>query len=323
MRAVELHTYGDPTSGFTIVDVPETQAPGNGEVLVSMEYAPVNLNDLYVMQGIFPVHPTLPSPVGNEGVGRVTAIGQGVTTVAVGDVVVLPIYSLTWREKLLVPAADVFAVSHQADLQQLSMLRINAVTAALMLSEFVDLKSGDWVLLNAANSAVSRSVTAIAKSRGLRIIGLVRRSEAIVEVMESGADASFLDNDAALAEINALVGDQGIKLALDAVGGSSVGRLASALKPKGSIISYAVLGGDLTANISTLDVIFKDLSYRGFYLDKPEYAPSLSAIVTEIADLIAAGHLHVPVAAVYSIDDVGKAIVHVQKGCKALLKLSA
>ena len=321
MRAVELRSYGSPTSGFAVVDLPEPEAPGEGDVLVGMVYAPLNLNDILVLQGVFPVHPELPSPVGNEGVGRVLAIGPGVTGLSVGDVVVLPLYSLTWRERLVVPASGVVAVPEIADLQQLAMLRINAVTAALLLSEYVDLKPGDWILQNAGNSAVARSVTAIAKSRGLRTINLVRRPDVIGDVIAAGADASFVDNEDALQQISVVVGERGIRVALDGVGGSAVGRLAAALGANGTIVSYAVLGGDLASSVSILDIIFKNLTYRGFYLDKPEYEAAVPAIIAEAADLVASEKLHVPVAAVYAIDDVGQAIEHVQKGGKALLKL--
>jgi NADPH:quinone reductase-like Zn-dependent oxidoreductase len=323
MRAIELRNYGDPLSGFAVVDFPEPAAPGAGEVLVAMEYAPVNLNDLLVMQGVFPVHPTLPSPIGNEGVGRVLATGPDVTGLAVGDVVLLPLYSLTWRERLVVPASGVVAVPNVADLEQLAMLRINAVTAALLLSEYADLKSGDWIIQNAGNSAVARSVTAIAKGRGLKTINLVRRADAVGDAIAAGADASFVDNEDALPQIVTLVGEHGIKLALDGVGGTAVGRLAATLGAKGSVVSYAVLGGDLTSSASVLDVIFKDLTYRGFYLDKPEYASAIPSIIAETAALVASEKLRIPVAAAYGIDDLSTAIQHVQAGGKVLLKFGA
>lgn len=323
MRAIELRNYGDPLTGFAVVDQPEPAAPGAGEVLIAMDYAPVNLNDLLVMQGVFPLHPTLPSAIGNEGVGRVLAIGPDVTGLAVGDVVLLPLYSLTWRERLVVPASGVVALPREADRQQLAMLRINAVTAALLLSEYVDLKPGDWVIQNAGNSAVSRSVTAIAKSRGLKTINLVRRPEAVADAIAAGADASFVDDQDAPQQIAALVGEQGIKLALDGVGGGAVGRLATILGARGTVVSYAVLGGDLASSVGVLDIIFKDLSYRGFYLDKPEYASSIPSIIAEAAALVASEKLRVPIAAVYGIEDLAKAIQHVQAGGKVLLKFGA
>ena len=320
MRSVELRNYGNPTQNVVVIDLPEPDAPGEGEILVGMAYAPVNLNDILVLQGVFPVHPPLPSPVGNEGVGRVLAVGKGVAHLSVGDVVVLPLYSFTWRERLLVRASSVVAVTHSADLQQLAMLRINGVTASLLLSEYVDLQPGDWVVQNAGNSAVARTVTAIARSRGVKTINLVRRAEVIDAVLAAGADAAFVDNDESLERIRALVGEQGIKLALDGVGGAAAGRLAATLGTNATMVSYATLGGDVVSSVSVLDIIFKDLTYRGFYLDKHEYDAAVPAIIAQTASLVATGDLHVPIAAIYALEDVCQAIEHVQRGGKALLE---
>jgi NADPH:quinone reductase-like Zn-dependent oxidoreductase len=321
MRAVELRTYGDPASGIHVVDLPEPDAPGHGEILVGVEYAPVNLHDILVLQGYFPFHPELPSPVGNEGIGRVLAAGSGVSNVTVGDLVVLPLFSMTWREKLLLPASSVFLVPDAGDIQQFSMLRGNPVTAALLLSEYKDLKPGDWIIQNAGNSSVARTVVAIAKSRGLKTINMVRRLDVIDDVIAAGADASFLDDEASLQQIKDLVGLQGIGLAIDGVGGKAVGRLTAALSPGGVVVSYGTVGGDFVASLSMVDVIFKDITYRGFYVDRSEYDASLPQIISEAATLIASGNLSVPVAGVYAIDDILAAIAHVQRGGKVLLKL--
>jgi NADPH:quinone reductase-like Zn-dependent oxidoreductase len=71
MRAAMIKAFGEQTEVLELVDVPEPTGPAAGEVLVSVEYAPINMNDLYVVHGAFPVRPSLPSIVGNEGVGRV------------------------------------------------------------------------------------------------------------------------------------------------------------------------------------------------------------------------------------------------------------
>jgi len=321
MRAIELRSYGEPLSGFAVIDQPEPGNPGAGDILVGMEYAPVNLNDLYVMQGMFPVHPTLPSPIGNEGVGRVLAIGAGVTRVSVGDRIVLPLYSLTWRQRLIVSAADVAPVPNDADAEQLAMLRINAVTAGLLLTQYAVLGTGDWVIQNAGNSAVARTVSAIAKARGLKTINLVRRSDAVADAIAGGADAAFVDDEQALEQIRAVVGERGIGLALDGVGGAAVGRLAAALRIGGTIVSYGVLGGDTVASASSIDIIFKDLTYRGFYLDKPEYADLIPSLIAKAAELVASGQLHIPIAGIYELDDLAGAVAHAQKGGKVLLKI--
>jgi NADPH:quinone reductase-like Zn-dependent oxidoreductase len=149
--------------------------------LISVEFAPINHNDLLLIKGTFHWTPSLPYFVGNEGVGRVLALGPEVSTVKVGDRVLLPIYSGTSRERVLVSAEGLFALPREADVQQLAMLWINPTAAGLLLSEYVDLKPGDWVIQNASNSGVGRAVIAFAKARGLRLINLVRRQDAVAE----------------------------------------------------------------------------------------------------------------------------------------------
>jgi NADPH:quinone reductase-like Zn-dependent oxidoreductase len=173
MHGAMIKAFGEPTEVLEVVDVHEPAAPAAGEVLVGVEYAPVNMNDLYVIQGAFPVRPSLPSFVGNEGVGRVLTVGSGVEHLKVGDRVLIPLYAFSWRERLVVPAAGLFSLP-DADPKQLAMLGINPPTASLLLDEASDLKPRDWVVQNAANSGVGRSVIPIAKARGLKTINVVR-----------------------------------------------------------------------------------------------------------------------------------------------------
>ena len=105
MRAVQIRTFGEPGIVLELADLPEPPAPTAGQVLIGVEHAPINMNDLYLIQGVYPVRPSLPSVVGNEGVGRVLAIGRGVDHLKVGDRVLVPLYSFSWRERLVAPAA--------------------------------------------------------------------------------------------------------------------------------------------------------------------------------------------------------------------------
>ena len=200
MRAALIKAFGEPTEVLELADVPEPLGPAAGEVLVGVEYAP-----LYLIQGAFPVRPSLPSIVGNEGVGRVLAVGGGVEHLTVGDRVLVPLYAFSWRERLVVPAAGLFSLP-EADPQQLAMLGINPPTASLLLDEASDLKPGDWVIQNAANSGVGRSLIAIAKARGIKTINLVRRPELIPELQAIGGDLMVVDEDGALDRIRAAIG---------------------------------------------------------------------------------------------------------------------
>jgi NADPH:quinone reductase-like Zn-dependent oxidoreductase len=106
---------------------------------------------------------------------------------------------------LVVPAAGLFSLP-EAEPQQLAMLGINPPTASLLLDEASDLKPGDWVVQNAANSGVGRSLIAIAKARGIKTINLVRRPELIPELQAIGGDLVVVDEDGALDKIRAAGG---------------------------------------------------------------------------------------------------------------------
>jgi NADPH:quinone reductase-like Zn-dependent oxidoreductase len=78
MRAVQLTAFGNPVDGLEYVDIPEPDAPGPNEVLIGVEFSPIDPSDLLLALGIYALHPALPTVIGNEGVGRVLAVGPGV-----------------------------------------------------------------------------------------------------------------------------------------------------------------------------------------------------------------------------------------------------
>jgi len=75
MKAIHLRAYGNPAQNLQMVEVAEPRAPSAGEALVRMEYAPVDYSDLLLAQGVYLLHPKLPSGIGGEGAGIVEAIG--------------------------------------------------------------------------------------------------------------------------------------------------------------------------------------------------------------------------------------------------------
>ncbi len=85
MRALQIKRFGAPNDVLEPVDVPEPPPPVNGEVLIGVEHAPIDMNDLSLVQGAFPIGSSMPITVGNEGVGRVLAVGRGVGHLKVGD----------------------------------------------------------------------------------------------------------------------------------------------------------------------------------------------------------------------------------------------
>src|SRR6202521_2966720 len=259
MRAVQLTAYGNPVEALKYVDIPAPEAPGPNQVLIGVEFSPINPNDLLLANGIYALRPALPTVIGNEAVGRVLDVGAGVQNVKLGDRVLAPLSSFTWRERMVVSADGLFALPRDADPQQLAMLGINPPTAALLLSEYVDLKPGEWVVQNSANSGVGRWVIAFAKTRGLKTVNIVRRPELVAELKAIAGDLVVVDSPDVSKEIKAAVGQADLRLALDGVSGPGSGVLASTLSPNGTLVSYAAMSAG-PMSISPLDVIFKPLT---------------------------------------------------------------
>src|SRR6202043_1429099 len=182
MKAIHLTAYGNPAQNLRMVEVSEPVTPAAGEAIVRMEYAPIDYSDLLLANGVYFLNPKLPSVIGGEGVGIVEAAGPGVTSVKAGDRVTIPFGTFTWSEKVVAPAEGLFIVPPSIDAKTASMLNINPTTAVLLLSEFVKLKPKDWIVINAANSQIAPCLIAVAKSRDLKIAGIVRRPGIVPEI---------------------------------------------------------------------------------------------------------------------------------------------
>ena len=321
MRAVQLTAYGDPVEGLKYVDIPAPEAPGPNQVLIGVEFSPIDPSDLSLARGIYGVHPALPTVIGNEGVGRVLNLGVGVQNVKVGDRVLAPNGSFTWRERMVISADGLFALPPDADPRQLAMLAINPPTAALLLSEYVDLKPGEWVVQNAANSGVGRWVIAFAKTRGLKTVNIVRRPELVAELKAIGGDVVVVDSPDVSERIKAAVGQAELRLALDGVSGPATGVLAATLSPRGTLVSFAAMSR-VPMSISPMDVIFKPLTLRGFWMVHPEFAAKLAPASAQAAEMIASGRLHIAVAATYPLSSIKEAVAHAQRGGKILLDVA-
>ena len=283
--------------------------PAAGEVLVEVIAAPINPSDLLTLTGDYGSLPPLPAVGGNEGIGRVLESGDGVTHLSPGQRVLLPVGSGTWTTHMLADARWLIALPDAGDAVQLSMLAVNPPTAALLLRE-LDLQPGDWVLQNAANSAVGGYLIQLARERGLRTANVVRRDDAVDAVRAHGADVVLVDGDDLGERVRAATSNARLRLAVDAVGGSATERLAQALVPGGTVINYGAMSGEPCV-LSPASLIFRGISLRGFWLARwfktvpPEQR---DALFTELATLIARGVLHARVDATYAIADIRLAV---------------
>ena len=320
MRAIQIEQFGDPAQVIRVVDIEEPPPPGPREVVVSVELSPLNKHDLLVIGGAL-ARPPLPHIPGAEGVARVLATGAEVDGLQDGDLVVLPLYSGAWRERLVVPADGLFALPAGGDIEQYSMLGSNPPTAGLMLSECTPLQPGDWVVQNAANSGVGRSLIALARRRGLKTINLVRDDATFAELTAAGADVVHVDDDDAVGDVRAIIGDGRVALAVDSVGGPGVARLLELLSDGGQLVSYS-WARDEPMWVDTPILVAKHITVRGFFVGDFDYRDKVVPVIREVAPLVADGSLTVPVAAVYPLEEISDAVQNLLRGGKILLKVA-
>jgi NADPH:quinone reductase-like Zn-dependent oxidoreductase len=318
MKAIHLTAYGNPAQNLKMVEVSEPKAPSANEALVRMEYAPIAYSDLLLANGVYLLNPKLPSVIGGEGAGIVEAIGPGVTSVKIGDRVTIPFGTFTWSEKVVAPAQGLFAVPPSIDAKTASMLNINPTTAVLLLNEFVKLKPKDWIVLNAANSQIARCLIAIAKSRGLNVVGIVRRPELVPQIETLGVDFVGVESPELSKQIQIATGGMPISLGLDAIGGPATATMASVLSSGAHLVSYAWLSG-LPIHVPQGDLIIKKLNIHGFWMYYDEYLPKIRAALTEGAKVVASGRLTLPITATYEPSQIKEAIEHSERGGKVLL----
>lgn len=321
MKAIQLKAYGSPVDNVDIVEIDEIGRINEDEAVIKVLYSPINPSDLLLMQGTYPIQPKLPSVIGGEGVGRVVSVGAAVTAVKSGDIVTIPFGTFAWSEKVVAKAAQLIVLPANVDLQQAAMLSINPPTAVLLLEEFVSLKAGDWIVLNAANASVSHSIIAVAKSRGMKTLGIVRRKEAMDIALKAGADVVLVDDENVVDEAKKATSNAAIKLGLDAVGGKATNTIAQILGNEGRLVTYAMMSRE-AMNVSQIGLIFRRIQIHGFFMYLPYYIPKLKNAILESLQLLSKGELTIPVAEIYPPERVKEAIRHTINGGKVLLQFS-
>ena len=291
----------------------ETQllpSPATGQVLIRVLAAPINPADLNVFEGTYGIKPPLPVTGGIEGVGIIIETGQHV---------IAPMRRGWWSTLRLLAKADLIAVPNNIPRDVAAMLTINPPTAYRMLHDFVSLQPGEWIIQNAANSGVGRAVIQIARQRGWRTVNVVRHRELIEELRAEGADVVVTDETPLSKQIAKLTGGAPVRLGLNAVGGESALNLSRALGAGGVLVTYGGMSKQ-PFTVGAGPLIFKDLQYRGFWVSRWfREAPRERALamIGEIAELVRAGQLEVPVARQFPLSQARSAIELAMAGGRA------
>ena len=315
MKRVDIAAYGVPQEVAACVEVPDIGAPGPGEVVFDVLAFPINPADIGFCTGGYRLRPPLPATPGAECVGRVIAVGAGVTHVRPGDLVI-NLQRENWVQRRRVKAADAVPLPAGIDLRQAAMVRINPPTAQLLLADFVDLQPGEWLIQNVANSAVGRLVIMLARRRGLRTLNVVRRESLFGELAALGADACVLDGADLPSRAAAATGGAAIRLGLDAVSGAATGRIAACLADEGIAVTYGSMSGE-DPHIDRSHIVYRGVRLGGFMLGRhmaKRDAATIRAIYAELGGAIADATLHAPIDRIYPIEEIKVALAHAQQG---------
>ena len=297
---------GSGLADLKLVEEP-LRAPAEGEVLLEMMRMTINPADLLLLEGRYGHQPPAPFTPGAEGVGRVLAVGAGVSGLAPGDLA-MPVSTGNWRSHRVLKAQFVMPLPADADLDQAAMLKANPATALVMLEEWVSLSPGDWVVMNAANSALGQNVLRLAGTMGVNVAAIVRREGAAALPRRLGAAAVLVDDGSGPAP--ALPDGAQARLGLDAVGGAATERLGAMMADGGLVVTYGLLSGE-SPRLRAHDLVFRGLTLRGFWLadwfanTPPERIKPLFA---RLMDHLAKGVIGAEVEARFALSDIAAAV---------------
>lgn len=309
MRALIHHEFGDPAEVLAVEDVPLPE-PGPREVRIRVTLSPIHNHDLWTVRGSYGYKPDLPARAGTEAVGVVDAVGAEVEGIAVGERVATGGTFGTWGEYVVAKPGAVVPVPDGVPDEVAAQL-ISMPFSAITLVDFLEVSAGDVIIQNTANGTVGRLVSQIATSRGIRVVGLVRREEDAATLTASGfPDIVATDAEGWQDRVRELVGDTPIRAAVDSVGGRAAGDLLHLLGDGGTLVSFGAMASPKLELLSG-DLIFKQAVVKGFWGSKVSAAmpaDTRRALFGELFQLIGAGRLTLPVDSVHSLDDVRAAV---------------
>jgi NADPH:quinone reductase-like Zn-dependent oxidoreductase len=327
MRAAMFRSHGGPEV-LEIADVP-VPAPGPHEVQVKITATALNHIDVWMRRGLPALHLALPHVSGGDACGVVSALGAGVSGVAVGERVVLnpglscgrcvaclsgrdhfcPDFRMlgeqTWgaqAEYVVVPAANLVPVPRASvplDDAAIAAVPIAFITAWQMLVDRAQLRQGETVLVLAAGSGVGSAAIQIAKLFGARVIATASTDAKVAAARALGADETInLGEKELVAEIKRLTSRRGVDVVVEHVGASTFPKSIVACAKGGRIVTCGATDG-YEPVLNLRHVFWRQLSILGSTL-------ASKSRLFEIMTLVGSGRLKPVVHAVLPLADVAE-----------------
>ncbi len=327
MKAVVFDSFGDPAEVLSVREV-QLPEPGPGQVRVRMIASPINPSDLLVVRGRYGVLPRLPATPGFEGVGIVDKAGPGLIGHWVEGKRVAAINSAggNWAEYAVIPARQARPVPADIPDDQAAAFFVNPATALALVRHVLRVPKGEWLLQSAAGSTLGRMIIKLGRHDGFKTLNVVRRSEAKEELSRLGGDAVISSSEGPIdAQVKRITGADGVRFALDPIGGEAGTGVFQSLALGGRLVVYGTLSGE-PIQVDPRQLISGRKVIEGFWLGhwmRERSIPSTLLLFREIGSLIRQGVLSSEIGPTFGLDEIRQAARQTEsiaRGGKVLLK---
>ncbi len=316
MKALIVTEHG-PLEKLSLGEFPDPK-PGKGEVLVDVHAASVNFPDLLVIGGTYQNLPPRPFVPGKDLAGVVTAVGEGVTRVKVGDRVLAQIEHGAFAERAVVREVLCFVMPASMRFEDGAAMGLVYLTAHNAMVERAHLQPGETVLVTGAAGGVGLACVQLAKALGAVVVAAVSSEEKARIARENGADHVVRTDVPELREnfrkqvFNA-VGKRGIDLVLVNVGGDVFDASLRVMAWCGRLVIIGFAGGRIP-EVKAGYLLVKNISLIG--LQSSDYRERTPEVVRgayeQLFDLYQQGKIKPLVMAAYPMRDYLKALHTVQ-----------
>jgi len=307
-KAVRFYETGDPeVLRFEDIDLGE---PGPGEVRLRQVAVGLNYADTYFRNGTYPV--SLPSGMGVEAAGLVTAVGPGVTNVTVGDRVTYTGFLNTlgaYATERLIPADPLIKLPETIAFETAAAMTMRGLTSAYLLRRIHDFKAGDTILLHAAAGGVGLIVSQWAKLLGLNVIGTVSSPAKAELALAHGCDhvINYSQEDVA-SSVRDLTDGVGVDVVFDSVGKNTFMASLDSLRRRGLMVCVGTASGTIPPFDPQL------LAMKGsLYLTRPALADYIAdpaekaALASELFEHVGSGRIKIEINQHYALNDAVQA----------------
>ncbi len=240
MKAIRIHEVGGPEV-LKYEDSPDPVL-GQGQALVDLKAIGVNYTDIYTRSGMLPS--PLPVIPGQEGAGVVSAVGDDVKEIKVGDLVAYTGVMGSYAQKIVAPAWRLVKVPKGITAEMGAAVMLQGMTAHYLARSTYPLKRGDRALVHAGAGGVGLLLIQIAKSMGAYVFATVSTEEKARLAKQVGADEVIIYSRQDFEqEIKKSTGGKGIQVVYDSVGKTTFDKSLACLAPRGCLVLYGQSSG--------------------------------------------------------------------------------